>query len=273
MSTSDAPTTPLDGSNDATGNLKPKFERLYLKSHRNLITFQAEIFQRVKDNPEEARLLVLNPVLAFAELGIQASPKMRRHILETIQHPTQVRQRRTELEEKLKEALGEMPSPNDPEWVSRFLFKTLKIKPLNIKGLRPTYRPLINEAGLQRLNNLRPPSRKRYHYEASISAGSAVEVRQWQPSARNMDLEAPLPELKRTRKAPAEITLEELYFYKDSHPLARDLLELGMIQRSSFNFHSRSNIRKIKEGKVANALYRWVKYVRFPEEHPNEPDV
>jgi hypothetical protein len=198
---------------------------------------------------------------------------MKHHILATIQHPTQVRQRREELEKKLKDASGQMPQPNNPEWVSQFLFKNLKLKPLKIEGLKPTYLPLANEAAIKRLNNLRPPSRKRYHYKATISAGSAIEMKQWQPTARYMDLDARLPKLKTTRITPNQVSLEELYFYKDKNPLAHDLLELGIIQQSSFNFHSRSSIRKIQEGKVDNALYRWVKFVRFPEEQPDEPDV
>jgi hypothetical protein len=220
-------TGPPDGSEEDAGKTKQKIESLYLKSHKDLIRRQADIFKRVKDNPEVARLLVLNPVLAFSELGVQASPKMQHHILATIQHPTQVRQRREELEKKLKDASGQMPQPNNPEWVSQFLFKNLKLKPLKIEGLKPTYLPLTNEAAIKRLNNLRPPSRKRYHYKATISAGSAIEMKQWQPTARYMDLDARLPKLKTTRITPNQVSLEELYFYKDKNPLAHDLLELA----------------------------------------------
>ncbi len=264
MSTSD----PAEKSKKGAETPAPRFERLHLKSHRDLITRRAEIFKRVRDNPELARLLVLNPVLAFEEMGLQASPELRHHILSTVQHPTQVRQRREELESKLETELGQKPQPNDPGWVSRVLFKDLKVKPLNTEGLKPIYLPLANEATLRRLNHLRPPSRQRYHYEPSISAGSALEMKPWQPSLRYLDLDAPLPKLKTIRVAPKEVPLEQLYFYKGSHPLAHDLLELGIILRSSFNFASRANIRRIKEGKVDNALYRWVKSIRFPEEKP-----
>jgi hypothetical protein len=64
-------TGPPDGSEEDAGKTKQKIEPLYLKSHKDLIRRQANIFKRVKDNPEVARLLVLNPVLAFGEYRLR----------------------------------------------------------------------------------------------------------------------------------------------------------------------------------------------------------
>jgi TnpA family transposase len=87
-----------------------------------------------------------------------------------------------------------------------------------------------------------------------------------------MDLDAPLPSLKPAKKAPKTISLETLYFYKDSHPLARDLLELGIIERRSFPIHSADSYRKIKTGEKPNAFHSWIKALRFPEEDEYEPN-
>ncbi len=269
MSTSDLP----EKSNATSDQSKPGLERLYLKSHKDLLSRKTEIFKRIRDNPELSRLIILNPVVAFEEMGIQVSSSIQHHILTTIQYSPKVRQRQEKLEKTLNEKLGKMPQPNNPEWVSQFLFTELKLEPLNTRGLKPTYRPLANEPMLNRLSRLRAPARKRYHYKPRILRGSAIKIKLWQPAIHKMDLNAPLPKIKTMKTVPKKITLEELYFYKDSHPLVHDLLELGIIQHTAFQVHSRSNIRKINEGKVDNALYRWIKTVRFPEEQRDEPDV
>lgn len=244
-----------------------KFEPIEIKSHRGLIAHQREIFQRLNSHPELAKRLLLNPVLAFREVGVKTTPKISRHILRTIQFTPRLRQRYNELQASLKEAAGRKPWPNDPEWVSRFLFEELGLQPLDTTGHEPTYTPALNTPALERLQALRPKRRQRYGDE-NFRPGkpSFLRVQFQSPAVRRFNLDASLPSLEPAAEAPPAVTLEELYFYRDSHPLARDLLELGMIERRSFRIQSSDSYRRIKDGRKANAFHTWVKSVRFPEE-------
>jgi len=48
-----------------------------------------------------------------------------------------------------------------------------------------------------------------------------------------------------------------------------DALELGVIQRGGFPFHTPDSFRKILEGKKANAFTYWIKSVRFKSGAPS----
>jgi hypothetical protein len=78
-------------------------------------------------------------------------------------------------------------------------------------------------------------------------------------------LDAPVPDLKPASRAPKRVELETLYFYKDSHPLVRDVLELGILQRRAFPIQTASSYRKIRDGKRPHVFRAWIRSVRFPE--------
>jgi hypothetical protein len=80
-----------------------------------------------------------------------------------------------------------------------------------------------------------------------------------------MDLDAELPPLPSASAAPKKLSLEELYFYKESHPVARQLLELGIVQRQAFPIHSADSYRRIKRGEKSNAFRGWIRGIRFPD--------
>ena len=243
------------------------FEPIEIKSHRGLITHQREIFRRLNHNPELAKRLLLNPVLAFREVGVKTTPKIAQHILRAIQFTPRLRARYNELQASLKEATGRKPRPNDPQWVSRFLFEELGLQPLDTAGHQPTYMPPLNAPALERLQALRPKRRQRYGDENHRPGKpSFLRVQLQPPAVRRFDLDAALPSLEPAAEPPPAVTREELYFYRDSHPLARDLLELGMIEQRSFRIQSSDSYRKIKDGRKVNAFHTWVKSVRFPEE-------
>jgi hypothetical protein len=243
----------------------PTFEKITIDTHRGLITKQAKIFKRFNDNPELSRLLFVNPVLAFREAGIELSTEIAQHVMHTLQHTPEVRTRRQELEDKLTAELGEPPQPTNPAWLSKTLFEKLKLQPLDTRGRQPTYEPPLNEEVLKRLQALRPKPRHPIPPKEGPGAGSFIRLHTWRSSIRRMDLDAPLPDLKPAKQAPKTVSLETLYFYKDSSPLVRDLLELGQIQKRGLLFQSTSNFRKVVAGEKRNAFHSWIKSVTFPE--------
>lgn len=240
--------------------LKP----ILIDKHLQLAGNQREIFLRVNNNPELSKLFFINPVLALKELGVTLSPEITDHVLRSVRHPPGLLRRRGELEQKLRERLKEEAQPNNPQWVSGFLFTRLKLAPLDTSQQEPKYLEPLNAEILRHLQAKRPKLRQRPKDERP-SAGTVISVATWRPAARRMDLNAKLPQLKPLKVAPAEVKLEELYFYKDSHPLVRDLLELGIIQRRGFPIQSADSYRKIGRGERRNAFYTWIKSVRFTD--------
>ena len=245
------------------------FEPLEITTHRELLTYQGEIFRRLNQDPDVAGMLLINPVLAFRDVNVAMTREIAHHVLHTIQHTSRLRRRREELEGQLKEELGEPPQPHNPEWVSRFLFETLGLEPLQTEGLEPSYQAPLNRAAVKRLEQIRP---QRQRKETLSPRSAFLRVRVQRPAVRRMDVDATLPELKPADYTPEEVDLETLFFYKESHPLARAMLELGIIQRRSFPIHSADSYRRIKSGDKPNAFRSWIDAVRFPEDSDHESD-
>lgn len=242
-----------------------EYEPIKLTSHKQLISKQAELFRRFNSNPELSTLLFINPVLAFREVGVTMTPEIAHHVLHTIQHPPHMRQQRDTLEASLKEELGEMPQPNDPEWLATILFEKLELTPLKTRGYRPVYKSELSDEVVEKLQAMRPKKRKR-PLTKTRGGGMRLRVRTARPAVRRMDLDAPLPDLERAERPPKTMSLETLYFYKDSHPVARQMLELGIIERRSFPIHSGDSYRRIKSGERQNAFRSWIRAVRFPKD-------
>lgn len=265
-----SPTTDTSGkvnsAEDASVRTVRDFEPLDVGKHRQLVGNQREIFQRINDNADLSRLFFLNPAMAMKELGVTLSPEMTHHVLSATRHPPGFSKRRTELEDRLKKATGEEPQPNNPEWVSEFLFKGLELEPLDTSNQEPKYLEPLNAQIVKNLQARRPQLQKvTPNRRGRTLSGTVLGVATWRPAVRRLDLKAELPKLNTLSTAPAQVGLEELYFYKDSHPLARDLLELGIIQRRGFPIQSADSFRKIKQGTKRNSFYTWIKRVRFAE--------
>lgn len=246
----------------ATGT---EFQPLEIKTHREMAVGQEEIFRRFNARPDLSILLLLNPVLALEQIGVLLSSEMVHHVLHSRQHTPEMRKRREELEASLTKNLGEAPQPDNPAWVARLLFEKLRIKPLETKGHTPAYIDPTPADALKRLQALRPKARKKYPERKHPRPATKVGLNPWKTAIRRIDLEAPLPKLQPARQAPKELPLEELYFYRDSHPLVHDLLELGVIQRRAVRIHSGASFRDILSGKKPNAFHTWFKVIRFPE--------
>lgn len=246
------------------------FDKLAIQDRRELVTKQREILHRLNTNPELAVLLAINPALALKEVGVDLSKEAAHHVLRTFRYPRELRQRRQELEECLKAALNEKAQPNNPKWVSRLLFEKLQLQPLDTQGQTPKYIEPIDSTTMERLQALRPKPERRERYTNLRSVRETVLALIPPPSsARRMDLNAALPALQPACEIPQQVTLEELYFYKDSHPLVYKVLELGILQRQAFPIQTGSSFRQIKRGEKKNALYSWITSVKFPE-HQNQ---
>lgn len=242
----------------------PGLPHLQISTHDGLAKHQDEIFARFAQHPQFSPLLLINPVLAFAEMGVKLSPDVADHVLRAIQHPPKVRQRRGEIEKRLAASFDGPAQPLDPKWVARALFEKLKLVPLDTQGLAPSYRPAIEPETLARLQAQRPVLRRAVTTGLKRPLrGTTISLAEPRPSTRRMDLDAALPKLAVAAQAPAEVTLEQLYFYKDSSPVARDLLELGVLQRRSFPIHSGDSYRKIRAGEKPNAFRSWITSLRF----------
>ena len=234
-----------------------------ISTHRRLAGFQQEIFKRLNANPQLAALMLINPALVLQDIGFKPSRKITHHLLHTLQHPPQLRQRREQLEQKLTQALQEKPRPNDAKWASNFLFVKLQIQPLNTQGQIPLYSEPIDSQSMGQLQALRPKPRGQRYQEAAAD-GTAIALIPAPVRARRLDLDAVLPELQSTDEILDLIVLETLYFYKDEHPLVRDVLELGIIQQQGFPIQTADSYRRIKKGERSNVFHSWINEVRFP---------
>lgn len=250
------------GRDGATGD-----NRIRISTHAELRERQAEIFRRLNADPETARRMMLNPSIAMKEAGIDLSPRVATHVLHVLQHDEERRARLRELRRRLKAALGEPPQPRDPEWLAGVLFDRLELEPLSTKGADPVFRDPLPPEHLERAQARRPAMRpapatpRRLH-------GTTLRLAPWRPAFRRLDLEAPAPELKRARRRPARIELVELWFYKDRHETARELLELGVLEHRGFPIQPPGAYREIVSGERDNALARWITSVRFKDEPP-----
>jgi hypothetical protein len=238
-----------------------KLPVLDIKSHRELAAAQQEIVNRLHANPGIARLLLVNPVCAFQDIGVKVSPEIAKHILLTLQNSAATTARREALTSSLREAAGERPQPSHPAWVAKFLFEKLKLKPLATTGATPVYKPMVDPAlAARQLASI--PKLNTAPALPHPDHGTSFVFQPITPGVRNLDLDTPGPQLPEAREAPAAVDLTTLYFYKDVNQHAHDLLELGIIESQSFQISTPDTYRKIKSGKIPNP-WGWIGYITF----------
>ena len=208
-------------------------------------------------------MLAVNPVMALEAYGVKLTGEMRDHVLRSLKHPEAVKTRREELEASLEKALGEPPKPEDPAWMAHALFDLLKLRrSTSATASRPT-RPPLNADILARLAPLRPKPRVKYPPTRFKTIASSLGVVPWQEKARFLDLTAKVPDLPPAKTAPAQVSLEDAWFYKDKDPTAHDLVELGQIRRTGLAFHTPDRFRKIAAGETPNVFRSWFRTIRF----------
>lgn len=241
------------------------FEAFEVKDHRGVAVAFRKIAERIAEDPGFGVMMAVNPVLAMEHYGIKLSPQMQDHVLRTIRHPARVRTRREALEAKLTEALGTPPRVEDPAWLADVLFDRLGLAPRQVGDAQPVYRPPMNAEVMNRIRPLRPPGAPRYPGPRRLKVRARLGMKPWKEAVRRLDLNATPPDLPAAPDRPAEVTLEAAWFYKDGHELARDLVELGQIQRMAFPIRTPDAFRKIAAGERASAVRSWITAIRFKD--------
>lgn len=243
------------------------YETITIKNHRELFVKSKEIARRVEEYPEYSVMFLSNPVLALEAYGVKLSRELQHHVLNTLRHQPRLRARREELEAKLEEQLGELAKPLDAAWMAGLVFQRREIAPRTIGKRVPSYKPALNAAAIERLQAARPAGRQRYAGERLSKVRFSLKVAPERRAVRRMDLDADLPPLKPAAKAPARLTLEQAWFYKDD-PVVRDAVELGQIMRRGFPFRTPAEFRDIAGAKRVDAFRRFVRGVHLKEAAP-----
>jgi hypothetical protein len=110
-----------------------KHERLSLTTERDLRNNIRNICQRLNDTPDLARMLLVNPILAFEDAGIEMTPEVKQHIIDALRFPPSLQKRRAELEKELGHELVSLgvhyKLPLTQEQRAHLLFHVLKLEP------------------------------------------------------------------------------------------------------------------------------------------------
>jgi hypothetical protein len=113
----------------------PYFEPILANTERDLRKNIREISTRFNNNPDLARLVFVNPILAFEDVGVQLSAEMKRHIMDRMRFPPKLKEKTARLEKELKEELAQLKVaaelPFTPEQRADLLFNVLRVKPLD----------------------------------------------------------------------------------------------------------------------------------------------
>ena len=235
-------------------------QRIRIDSHRSLLARRKQLVRALATDPARGRLLFANAALAFKDAGVDLGPAIADHVLHTVRQSAEATTRREVLTAQLRKALTVVPHPSDPEWLAHTLFERIKLSPLAIGRREPTYLPAIPagvEADLRGL--LVPSSRPR------LPARTGGKPPPPPPVAR-LDLDAEVPPLRPARRAPASVTLPQLWFYLPSHDLVRPLLQLGILEVSVLPTLTPTQFRAVQAGKPVGGFIDWVERVTFPDE-------
>jgi hypothetical protein len=104
-----------------------------IKIERDLKKHMRAISVRLNENPDLARLVLINPILVLEDLGVELSNEVKKHIMDSLRFPKALVKRRDELACELKTDLAALkvhhPLPLTDKQRSDLVFNTLKINP------------------------------------------------------------------------------------------------------------------------------------------------
>lgn len=238
---------------------------LVIDDHRELVTKQKELFAALNARPGLSELLAVNPVAALQEAGVSLSPDAMNHIFRTLQHTREAGLRRADLTGKLEAQLGSAPRVRDSAWLRQVLFERLQLVPLETEGATPTYKSILRPEVLKKLEALRPalrPVSKTLKTKKPLH-GVQLKVQLDAPRRRRLDLDAPVAALPAAPGPPKEVSIESLYFYKDQHPLVRDILELALLEEQSLPFETPDGYRQVRDGTKRHFARQWIRQIRL----------
>jgi len=107
-------------------------EPLAINTHRDLLTNIRPICQRLNNDPDTARMLLVNPILALEDAGIQLAPEVKQHIMDSLRFPPSLVERKEKLELELQDELTALGFPHKLPLTSEqradLMFRVLKVK-------------------------------------------------------------------------------------------------------------------------------------------------
>jgi hypothetical protein len=114
------------------------FEPISVKTHRDFLQNMKEIVTRLNNNPDVARLVLVNPIYALQDLGVSLSKEMQDHVFQTFHSPPAKQKRLSELEQQLRTELDKLPAkpsiPTTPEERAKLIFHDLGVASLKKDG-------------------------------------------------------------------------------------------------------------------------------------------
>lgn len=120
------------------------YHPISLETHRDLRKNIRAISSRFNENPELARLLLVNPILAFKDAGVDMAREIQVHIMNTLRFPKRLVEKKERLESELRKELKDLGLPAElplsAETRAHLLFRVLKLPPLmqdasSLKGI------------------------------------------------------------------------------------------------------------------------------------------
>ena len=234
-----------------------------ITTHAELVGVVRGVTARLESDPSLARLFAVNPVLALGETGVHLSPEMTDHVLRSIALPPAMREARERLAAVLRDASGEEPRPADPRWAAHLLFDVLQLTPRDTGGATPVYRSATDADTTARLAALLPhlPGSARVGPDGRLRTAVIVDD---PVSSNRLDLDAPVPELPPAAAAPATLTPDEMWFYKDESALVRNAIIVALIDRAAIPMATPATFRAVRDGQATHPLAAWITGVRFP---------
>lgn len=109
-------------------------EPIRVANERDLRKNMRAICERFNAQPELARLVFVNPVLALQDVGVQLEPEAKQHIMNALRFPPKLQKRKAELATELTEAFAREKAavelPLSAKQRAHLLFRVLSVKPL-----------------------------------------------------------------------------------------------------------------------------------------------
>ncbi len=86
-------------------------ETLVVTTHDDLRRNIRNINRRFMEHPDIGRMLIVNPILALEDLGVQLSDEIKQHIMNSLRFPKSLQERRRKLETELHEEMARLGKP------------------------------------------------------------------------------------------------------------------------------------------------------------------
>lgn len=158
-------------SKKSTTDSKP----IVVETHRDLRANIRAICERVNSDPELARLILVNPILAFEDAGVEMSAQVKQHIRKTLGRPRRLEKRKESLAKELETELGELgieSIPKEPAARAALLFDSLGLEPM-----KTSHRKQLSLRELEGYADRHPLVAKLARYDRACRGGLILHTR------------------------------------------------------------------------------------------------